>query len=153
MRKRYPIKQVPCNGCTICCQHDAVRLEGKDSSFEYQTEPHPYLSGALMLAHKPNGECIYLANNGCSIHDHAPTLCRIADCRSLAVRFDYETARQLHSINRLDIRVWDQGQKLIEKMAAQNAQENIYYGKSYLPSNSRRNESGQIPQSGGIKHY
>ena len=73
-----------------------------------------------MLAHKPNGECVYLANNGCSIHEHAPSLCRLADCRSLALRFDYETAKRLHAINRLDIRVWDQGHKLLEKMMVNN---------------------------------
>ncbi len=69
-----------------------------------------------MLAHKPNGECVYLDKDGCSIHDHAPSLCRIADCRSLALRFDYEMARHLHAMNKLDIRVWDQGNKLLEKM-------------------------------------
>jgi hypothetical protein len=59
-------------------------------------------------------------NNGCSIHDHAPSMCRFADCRSLALRFDYNTAMRLHALNRLDIRVWDQGHRLLEKMVANN---------------------------------
>jgi len=119
MQQKTPTHKVPCNGCTLCCQGDAVRLEKEDTSFEYRTEPHPFIPGALMLAHKPNGECVYLENSGCSIHDHAPSLCRIADCRSLALRFTYAEARLLHEMNRLDIRVWDQGQKLLERMAEQ----------------------------------
>jgi hypothetical protein len=72
-----------------------------------------------MLAHKPNGECVYLNEQGCSIHGRAPSLCRTADCRSVAVRIDFETARALHAMGRLDLRVWDQGHKLLESMAKQ----------------------------------
>jgi Fe-S-cluster containining protein len=132
MGKKYPIKHVPCNSCTICCQGDAVRLENEDSPFEYKTEPHPFIPGALMLAHKPNGECIYLEKDGCSIHSHAPSLCRAADCRILALRYDYASARQLHAMNRLDIRVWDQGYKLLERTREGN-------------ENSSREDGGQRP--------
>ncbi len=111
---------VPCNGCTLCCQGDAIRLENEDSAMQYETEPHPFIQGALMLAHKANGECIYLDGNGCRIHDHTPSLCRFADCRSLALRIDFATARRLHFMNRLDIRVWDQGRKLLEKIVVRN---------------------------------
>jgi len=107
---------VPCNGCRLCCQGDAVRLEPEDMAEGYQTEPHPYIPNALMIAHKANGECVYLDERGCSIHDHAPSLCRSADCRSVAARFTFEGAMQLHRLGRLDIRVWDQGQKLLETM-------------------------------------
>ncbi len=119
MKKNNPIREVPCNGCTLCCQGDAVRLEQEDGAHQYQTEPHPYVPGALMLAHKPNGECVYLENDGCSIHDHAPSLCRAADCRTLALRLPYTEARALHEMNRLDIRVWDQGHKLLEHSGEQ----------------------------------
>ena len=117
------MKQVPCNGCTLCCQGDAVRLEAEDLTMGYQTEAHPYIKGALMLAHKPNGDCIYVNERGCSIHDRAPSLCRTADCRSLALRIDFETARALHRTGRLDLRVWDQGHKLLQAMAEQSRRE------------------------------
>lgn len=116
-KKRKPaVRVVPCNGCTLCCQGDAVRLEPEDRAEDYLTEPHPYIAGALMIAHKPNGECIYLDERGCSIHDRAPSLCRIADCRSLAFRIDFDSARKLHLLGRMDIRVWDQGHKLLAAM-------------------------------------
>jgi hypothetical protein len=121
-----PIKQVPCHGCTLCCQSDAVRLESEDSPAQYQTEPHPFISGALMLAHKPNGECVYLEKNGCSIHSHTPSMCRTADCRSLALRYDFETARRLHAVMRLDIRVWDRGRRLLETMNLKNNKDFVY---------------------------
>jgi hypothetical protein len=85
---------------------------------DYKTEPHPHIAGALMIAHKSNGECVYLDERGCSIHDHAPSLCRTADCRSLAVRLNFEQARQLHIVGRLDMRVWDQGHKLLDTLVA-----------------------------------
>jgi len=110
---------VPCNGCTLCCQKDALRLEPEDRASDYQTEPHPYIPGALMLAHKPTGECVYLGEQGCTIHDRAPSLCRSADCRSVAARLDLETALKLHTLGRLDFRVWDQGRKLLASMASE----------------------------------
>ena len=107
---------VPCNGCTLCCQGDAIRLTEEDNPKDYITEPHPYIPGALMLAHKENGDCIYLAETGCSIHDRAPSLCRSADCRSIALKYNFETAMQLHQMKRIDIRVWDKGNELINEI-------------------------------------
>jgi hypothetical protein len=120
MAKKFAINHVPCNGCTLCCESDAVRLQDEDRAEEYLTEPHPYIPGALMIAHKPNGECVYLGEHGCSIHDRAPSLCRSADCHSLAVKLSFEEAKQLHAMGRLDMRVWDQGHRLLEAMAAQS---------------------------------
>jgi hypothetical protein len=114
--RKVATRVVPCNGCTLCCQGDAVRLEPEDLDAGYQTETHPYIPGALMIAHRPNGECVYLDEHGCSIHDRAPSLCRSADCRSVAVRFEFQSAMRLHRLGRLDIRVWDQGRKLLESM-------------------------------------
>jgi len=72
-----------------------------------------------MLANKPNGECIYLTENGCSIHDNAPSMCRVADCRSISLKYNFETARKLHAINKIDIRIWDQGRKLLDEITSQ----------------------------------
>ena len=113
---RLKIKFVPCNGCTLCCQGDAIRLTEEDNPADYMTDPHPYIPNALMLAHKKNGDCIYLNESGCSLHDHAPSLCRSADCRSLALKYDFDNAMQLHKLKRIDIRVWDKGKDLLNEM-------------------------------------
>ncbi len=116
MTKKLPFKEVPCNGCTLCCQGDAIRLEEEDRAEEFRTELHPYVPGALMLAHKPNGDCVYLDEHGCSIHGRAPSLCRTADCRAVALKLDFETARHLHALGRLDFRVWNKGREFLEEM-------------------------------------
>ncbi len=63
------------------------------------TERHPFLVDALMIAHKPSGECIYLKK----------------DCRTIARRLTIEEARQMHLTGRLDFRVWDRGRVLLER--------------------------------------
>ena len=123
LSKKLLLREVPCNGCTLCCQGDAVRLETEDLGEGYHTEPHPYIAGAVMIAHKPNGECVYLDERGCTIHNTAPSLCRTADCRGIAARLNFETAKALHAMGRIDIRVWDQGRKLLEAMAMETAEE------------------------------
>lgn len=109
------VQSVPCDGCTLCCQHDAVRLMPEDDPSQYRTEPHPYIPGALMLAHGSDGNCIYLDMHGCSIHDRAPSLCRSADCRQLARTMSFDRALALHEAGRLDLRIWDRGRKMLEK--------------------------------------
>lgn len=116
IQKKLSTKVVPCNGCTLCCTGDAIRLEEEDLEMNYQTELHPYIAGAVMIAHKPNGACFYLNEQGCSIHGRAPALCRIADCRTLALKLNFEQAKKLHDLGRLDLRVWDQGHRLLEEM-------------------------------------
>ncbi len=118
-----PVKkyvEVPCDGCTLCCQGDAIRLLEEDDPGMYLNEPHSYIPGALMLAHKPNGDCIYISDNGCGIHDHAPALCRAADCRALAFKYNFEMALKLHEVGSIDLRVWDKGNELIKKMRREN---------------------------------
>ena len=112
---------VPCQGCRLCCQGDAVRLEEEDLSRGYDTEPHPYVPGALMIAHKPNGDCVYLGEEGCTIHGRAPALCRAADCRSLALRYGLQAAQALHMTGRLNFAVWDRGNQLLADMKAEMA--------------------------------
>jgi hypothetical protein len=76
---------VPCNGCTLCCQNDCLRILPEDDPTLYFTEPHHHFPGQLMLAHDTKtGNCIYLRENGCGIYDHRPTMCREMDCRALA---------------------------------------------------------------------
>lgn len=100
---------VPCNGCTRCCERGGmVRLLPADNPADYQTEPHPLARGQLMLAHKPNGKCIYLAEKGCSIHDRKPQMCREMDCRGIARSIGIEQARILGVVH-----VWRKGRELI----------------------------------------
>ena len=72
---------VPCNGCRACCRREQVGLspERGDDPLQYCTVP--YGDGERMLAHRDNGDYVYLGDDGCTIHDRAPWACRMFDCR------------------------------------------------------------------------
>lgn len=108
------IGKVPCAGCTRCCRGDAVRLLPADDASSYLTEPPPWGHGHLMLAHKRNGECIYLTNTGCGIHDRSPQQCREMDCRLIAQRLNYTQAKKVRG---LKIEVWHRGRELLRANA------------------------------------
>lgn len=85
-------EKVPCNGCTACCQHDLIFLhpEQGDLVASYETfEVTNPLTGehGLALKHKPEGGCWYVTDQGCSIHERAPAICRHFDCRKMLVSF------------------------------------------------------------------
>lgn len=89
---------VPCNGCTICCQNDLLFLhpECGDDPSQYETmEALNPVTGkmALALKHNPEGSCIYLGNDGCTIHDRAPAICREFDCRRFYLNLVEQTSR------------------------------------------------------------
>jgi hypothetical protein len=104
---------VPCDGCTRRCHNDLVRLLPGDNESQYLTQPHPALRGQLALAHKPNGDCVYLGERGCTIHDTKPRMCREMDCRNLARRFTFTQARKLSASGRLPLVVWQRGKQLL----------------------------------------
>lgn len=66
-----------------------------------------------MLAHKPDGTCIYLGENGCSIHGNAPALCREFDCRRLVKQMGYTKARKVVKQGLLGAGVFRRGLELI----------------------------------------
>lgn len=76
-------RNVPCEGCTQCCQGDAVFLHPElgDKFSDYITEIY---KGRFILAHQANGDCIYLERGkGCTIHERRPAICRELDCADI----------------------------------------------------------------------
>jgi uncharacterized protein len=86
------ISDVPCNGCTACCRSgEMVILQSEcgDVVSRYQTQVMYH--GAIpivVLKRKSDGSCVYLGENGCTIHDWAPAQCKAFDCRELVQRLD-----------------------------------------------------------------
>jgi len=79
--------EVPCGTCTACCWYSRtdVRLEEEtpeDIAFlKLERDEQGYY-----LAHREDGACIHLGENGgCSIHGHRPLVCRAYDCRVLGL--------------------------------------------------------------------
>lgn len=104
---------VPCGGCTRCCRNDSVRLLPDDDPGQYQTQPHPYIPGAKMLAHTQTGDCVYLGPQGCTIHDRKPLMCREMDCRRIAQAITWTQARKLDARGDLRMDVWRRGKELL----------------------------------------
>lgn len=107
---------VPCNGCTRCCQGDAVRLLPGDDWRLYKTVPHEWMKGELMLDHKATGECIYLGDAGCTIHEQKPRMCREMDCRNIAARITYTQARKQRIVP-----IFNRGRELLRAESSLNA--------------------------------
>lgn len=110
LKNPAPTRNVPCNGCTICCQgYDAIRLLPGDDPTQYETEPHDRFPGHLMLAHKENGDCVYLGSGGCSIHDRKPKICQEMDCRNIARKLSKDQAKRYN----VPLVVWKRGRQMI----------------------------------------
>lgn len=76
---------VPCNGCHHCCRSEVVAIlpeEGDDiRRYDHDVIDIPGQGTVAVLKHRPNGDCVYLDATGCTIHGHAPFICRTFDCR------------------------------------------------------------------------
>lgn len=108
------VVEVPCDGCTLCCRGDAVRILPDEDVSQWKTEPHEYFPGERMLAHDKNHNCIYLGEGGCTIHDHRPEMCGTLDCRQLARLFSFTKARKLSKEGKLHMSVWRRGKDLLK---------------------------------------
>lgn len=104
---------VPCNGCTLCCHGDAVRILPHEDASQWQTTTHEVLRDARMLAHRPNGDCVYLGAHGCTIQDSKPQMCREMDCRRIAQAITWTQARKLEARGQLKFEVWRRGRDLL----------------------------------------
>lgn len=81
----YPDAVVPCNGCTACCRNEIVVLvaaDGDPADWECDEVRDP-ITGETHhhLKKREDGACVYLGENGCTIHERAPLICRSFDCR------------------------------------------------------------------------
>lgn len=114
-------QSVPCGTCRLCCGRDAIILhpESGDKPELYQTVPvtNP-LSGrpALMLSKAADGNCIYLGAAGCTIHDHAPLICREFDCRRLYLKVPRAERKALIRTGLGDKKVFDRGRELLSTL-------------------------------------
>jgi Fe-S-cluster containining protein len=80
------------------------------------------MPGEMMLDHKPNGDCIYLGQTGCTIHEDKPLMCQRMDCRVIAKELTYTQARK---IKPNIIRVWKKGKALIREQKIRGLQGEI----------------------------
>lgn len=81
-----PLGKPTCGTCRACCHDCVVMLHPEDGddirSYKAEVVEHP-TSGEEIIAlqRNPDGTCVYLGDNGCTIHSRAPAACRSFDCR------------------------------------------------------------------------
>lgn len=109
--------EVPCGDCRLCCRLMTPILPEKgDNPAHYQTAicltpgKPPY----LILDRNPNGDCVYLGQDGCTIHDRAPWTCRTFDCRQLFLNSDRAGRRLAVKRGEVDKRIFDRGRELLK---------------------------------------
>lgn len=87
-----------CSQCGTCCKLFFINLTQEEyKSGEYNTELKEFVLddnfktvqdyGGNILGKKADGNCIYLENNLCSIHERRPKSCRSFFCESKSKKF------------------------------------------------------------------
>lgn len=82
---------VPCDGCTACCESSQFVLVEPDEHAARSLIPAELLfpapgapEGYSVLPYDEHGRCPMLGSQGCLIYEHRPRTCRAYDCRVLA---------------------------------------------------------------------
>jgi uncharacterized protein len=82
---------VPCDGCTACCQSSQFVHIEPDETETLSHIPRELLfpaprmpAGNVILGYDEHGRCPMLHDGGCSIYEHRPRTCRTYDCRVFA---------------------------------------------------------------------
>jgi len=135
------IGDVPCNGCNLCCRYGVVVLHPEDGDIveNYKTRlaPSPETGEpTIALAVKPDGSCIYLAENGCTVHSSRPAACRAFDCRYLywiATQTMSRPLRRQKIRHPLEKAVLSQGRKLRRTLTASLTE--LMTAKTYITKN------------------
>lgn len=107
-------RRVACGDCHLCCLGDTILLhpEMGDMEGDYEIEKSPF---GPMLAHKSNMECYALGENGCTIYDKRPGICKEFDCADLIRRTTRPERKRMVKAGAIDKRVLKQGAKLFRQ--------------------------------------
>jgi Fe-S-cluster containining protein len=76
---------VPCGACTACCYYPGIVVDEKRDGKRLAhllTERSP--DGELVLQRRSDGACVHLGEQGCTVYEQRPAVCRTFDCRAFA---------------------------------------------------------------------
>ena len=112
---------VPCNGCTLCCRGELIVLhpeEGDDPSRYDTVMVHSggEIGDVFALKNKANGDCIYLGESGCTIHDRRPLVCRAYDCRDNYLTTPRHKRRRMIAEGLASKAIFNRGRELLKGM-------------------------------------
>ncbi len=112
------IAKIDCGACRKCCTgFQAVALVEGEDTFDYRC--HQAGPGVWMLDHKPNGDCVYLGPDGCTIWERHPTVCKVFDCAAFVKRME-EGAYEGWGLVLIGGPVLKEGRKRLRKQITRN---------------------------------
>ena len=109
---------VPCDTCILYCQGAHVLILDKDAEeFDYKLTTTTTSDGTIQrhLQRHANGDCIYLADNKCSIYENRPRVCRKFSCVGLIENLTRNRRRQLLKDGDVTKEIIARGRKLYGK--------------------------------------
>jgi Fe-S-cluster containining protein len=111
--------KVECGSCRICCHNEIIMLVDGDDPTDYDTHELAFpnsVTGApitFALKHRPDGACIYLGDDGCTIYDRRPRICRVFTCvgwvETILSRTTRAERRRNFATGKLDRATFDAG--------------------------------------------
>lgn len=109
---------VPCGTCQLCCKTLIVPLadeeyEKYEGHWGWVTTPDGKRWGRALLRN-PDGSCVYLTKQGCSIHGNAPHVCQRFDCRELFRKSDRAGRREQVKSGKLPKALYDKGREMLK---------------------------------------
>ncbi len=81
------IAKVDCGSCRKCCRGAQLIVLQEDER-PSQYDCYEFDQGIYALKRKPDGDCIYLGANGCTIWGRHPAVCRAFDCVGFVLGMD-----------------------------------------------------------------
>jgi hypothetical protein len=109
---------VPCGSCTLCCRTLIVPLaqeEFEQFKWGWVTDVKTGERMGRALLRNPDGSCVYLGDQGCTIHGRAPHVCQRFDCRELFLKSDRAGRRQMIKSGKLPKALFDKGREMLRK--------------------------------------
>lgn len=106
--------EVPCAGCTLCChKQDVPLVAGDDLTLRSRIIE---IGGRKFAAldRRPDGACVYLGPEGCTVYERRPKLCRAFDCREHQDLPRAERRRREKAMTEHDLAVVRRGRELVE---------------------------------------
>jgi uncharacterized protein len=129
---------VPCNGCTECCRSNQGLVlhpdQGDDvESYRYQVLPDRATGDPVfVLAADENGRCVYLGENGCTIYNRRPLLCRSFDCRMHYLMLPRQDRDNLVRIGLSSRAVFNAGRSRLKTLSADERRECVKVREEYF---------------------
>jgi Putative zinc- or iron-chelating domain len=129
---------VPCNGCTECCQTNQGLVlhpdKGDDvESYQCQVLGHRVDGDPVFaLAADERGRCVYLGSNGCTIYYRRPFLCRSFDCRKHYLILSRQDRNNLVNIGLSSRAVFDAGKLRLKTLSTAERKECLKLRQEYF---------------------